>query len=245
MSSNQNNGFSGFSENEIKKITVNKSRKAEVIKVQKKIPTPKLIPKDENENRIKTPEIPVLDITEENLKQIRASIKFQPNVIIENDVEEVNGIEEKSERIYKGISLENFEFQRKMMEEQNKQKRNLLQQAISKYSEKTQAETKKLQEIKYELDKLDSELAADVAILRKQIETASFQFNNIEKHYNSVERIFLKAKQDLYHAHEKKDMLTEHLYTIIAHNEDRKAKKLSDLMEKVGISLSDEDILQK
>lgn len=92
---------------------------------------------------------------------------------------------------------------------------------------------------------MDSELAADVAILRKQIETASLQFNNIEKHYNSVERIFLKAKQDLYHAHEKKDMLTEHLYTIIAHNEDRKAKKLSDLMEKVGISLNDEDIEHK
>ncbi|CAO1325609.1 unnamed protein product [Diamesa hyperborea] len=245
MSSNQNNGFSGFSDTEIKKLTVNKSRKAEVIKVQKKIPTPKLIPKDENENRIKAPEIPVLEVTEENLKQIRASIQFQPVAIIENDIQEVNGIEEKSERIYKGISLEDFEFQRKMMEEQNKQKRNLLQQAISKYSEKTQAETKKLQEIKYELDKLDSELAADVAILRKQIETASLQFNNIEKHYNSVERIFLKAKQDLYHAHEKKDMLTEHLYTIIAHNEDRKAKKLSDLMEKVGISLNDEDIEHK
>lgn len=117
-----------------------------------------------------------------------------------------------------------------------------LSQNLNFSSEKTQAETKKLQEIKYELDKLDSELAADVAILRKQIETASLQFNNIEKHYNSVERIFLKAKQDLYHAHEKKDMLTEHLYTIIAHNEDRKARKLSDLMEKVGISLNDEDI---
>lgn len=103
-----------------------------VIKVQKKVPTPKLIPKDENENRIKTPEIPVLDVTVENLKQIRASIKFQPEALIEDDVQEVNGIEEKSERIYKGISLEDFEFQRKMMEEQNKQKRNLLQQAISK-----------------------------------------------------------------------------------------------------------------
>ena len=100
--------------------------------MQKKIPTPKLIPKDENENRIKTPEIPVLDVNEENLKQIRATIKFQPVEIIENDLQEVNGFEEKSERIYKGISLEDFEFQRKMMEEQNKQKRNLLQQAISK-----------------------------------------------------------------------------------------------------------------
>lgn len=100
--------------------------------MQKKNPTPKLIPKDENQNRIKTPEIPVLDITGENLKQVLVSVKLQPNTIIENNVHEVNGCEESPERIYKGISLEDFEFQRKMMEEQNKQKRNLLQQAISK-----------------------------------------------------------------------------------------------------------------
>lgn len=100
--------------------------------MQKKVTTPKLFPKDENENRIKSPEIPVLKATEEDLIQIRASIQFQPVAIIENDVQEVNGFEEKSERIYKGISLEDFEFQRKMMEELNKQKRNLLQQAISK-----------------------------------------------------------------------------------------------------------------
>lgn len=36
------------------------------------------------------------------------------------------------------------------------------------------------------------------------------------------------------------ELLTEHLCTIIAHNEDRKAKKLSDLMEKVGISPENE-----
>lgn len=33
-------------------------------------------------------------------------------------------------------------------------------------------------------------------------------------------------------------MLTEHLCTIISHNEDRKAKKLSELLEKVGLNES-------
>lgn len=43
-------------------------------------------------------------------------------------------------------------------------------------SERTAAEAKKLQDIKIELQKLDSELAADVAILRKQIEMASIDY---------------------------------------------------------------------
>lgn len=95
---------------------------------------------------------------------------------------------------------------------------------------------KKLQDIKKELTKLDTELAADVAILRKQIESASFQFMQVQKNYQQIESMFLKAKLDLHQAEEKKELLTEHLCTIIAHNEDRKAKKLTELMEKVGIS---------
>lgn len=31
-------------------------------------------------------------------------------------------------------------------------------------------------------------------------------------------------------------MLTEHLCTIISHNEDRKAKKLTELLDKVGLN---------
>lgn len=41
---------------------------------------------------------------------------------------------------------------------------------------------------------------------------------------------------DLHNASEKKELLTEHLCTVIAHNEDRKAQKLTELMEKVGLS---------
>lgn len=40
-------------------------------------------------------------------------------------------------------------------------------------------------------------------------------------------------------ARERKELLTEHLCTIISHNEDRKAEKLSELMEKVGLSGDD------
>lgn len=142
---------------------------------------------------------------------------------------------------FRGVSLKDFEQQRKRIEEQNKQKVSLLQKAIEQHSQKTAQEAKKLEEVRKELNKLDSELAADVAILRKQIEVAAIQFSHVQKHYDNIEQLFLKAKLDLHQAHEKKELLTEHLCTIIAHNEDRKAKKLTELMEKVGLRESNGD----
>ncbi|XP_053665486.1 RAB6-interacting golgin [Anopheles marshallii] len=140
---------------------------------------------------------------------------------------------------FKGMSLKDFEQQRKMMEEQNKQKRDILHKAIEQHAQKTAAEASKIQEIKSELSKLDSELASDVAILRKQIDAASLHFSSVEKNYLTIENLFLKAKVELHQALEKKEMLTEHLCAIISHNEERKAKRLSELMEKVGISVND------
>ena len=191
-----------------------------------------VVKKDENHNKnddesLKVQELPA-----------QAEIKSPPDdepvaQNIPKKKPEIDVCDDKHSRI------QDFELQRKLMEEQNKMKRNLLQDAISKHTEKTQAEAKKLNEIRQALATLDSELSNDVGILRKQIETATLHFNTIERNYSAIEKSFLKAKQDLYQAHEKKEMLTEHLYTIIAHNEDRKAKKLSELMEKVGLTLNE------
>ncbi|XP_055623207.1 RAB6-interacting golgin, partial [Toxorhynchites rutilus septentrionalis] len=139
---------------------------------------------------------------------------------------------------FKGMSLKDFEQQRRLMQEQNKQKRAMLQKTIDQHAQKTAAEASKLQEIRTELAKLDTELASDVSILRKQIDAASLHFSNVEKNYLSIENLFLKAKVELHQAHERKEMLTEHLCTIISHNEERKAKRLSELMEKVGLSVN-------
>uniref|UniRef100_A0A182WYX9 RAB6-interacting golgin n=1 Tax=Anopheles quadriannulatus TaxID=34691 RepID=A0A182WYX9_ANOQN len=141
---------------------------------------------------------------------------------------------------FKGMSLKDFEQQRKLMEEQNRQKRDILHKAIEQHAQKTAAEANKIQEIKSELTRLDSELASDVAILRKQIDAASLHFSNVEKNYLTIENLFLKAKVELHQALEKKEMLTEHLCAIISHNEERKARRLSELMEKVGISVTDD-----
>lgn len=137
---------------------------------------------------------------------------------------------------FRGISLKDFQAQQKLIQEQNKQKKELLHKAIEHHSQKTAAEIQKIHTIKAELEKLDSDLAADVAILRKKIEDATIQYSNVRKAYERVESQFLKAKLELHQAGEKKELLTEHLCTVIAHNEDRKAKKLTELMEKVGLS---------
>ncbi|KAH8307371.1 hypothetical protein KR044_010956 [Drosophila immigrans] len=142
---------------------------------------------------------------------------------------------------FKGISLKDFEQHRKMIEEQNKQKKQMLYKAIEQHTQKTAAESRKIEEIRHELSKLESDLAVDVALLRKQIDTACIHFANVEKQYIKIEAQFLKAKIDLHNASEKKELLTEHLCTVIAHNEDRKAQKLTELMQKVGLAPTEDE----
>lgn len=60
------------------------------------------------------------------------------------------------------------------------------------------------------------------------------------ENYHQIESQFLAAKLNLHQISEKKEMLTEHLCTIISHNEDRKAKKLSELLDKVGLNSDDQ-----
>ena len=50
---------------------------------------------------------------------------------------------------------------------------------------------------------------------------------------------------DLHRKTERKDLLTEHLYTIIRENELRKAKKLEELMEKLNVSPDDSAFMQQ
>lgn len=50
-----------------------------------------------------------------------------------------------------------------------------------------------------------------------------------------IEKEFLDAKLYLQQKLEKKEMLTEHLCTIIEKNEERKAKKLTELLDKLKL----------
>ncbi|XP_053632559.2 RAB6-interacting golgin [Cherax quadricarinatus] len=131
------------------------------------------------------------------------------------------------------LSLEKFQKRQKMMEEQNKQRRELLVKAIADRSRRTQSEAQKLKQIQSELAKLDLLLSSDVSILRDQIEVASLEFNEAQKRYDKAEKEFIEAKLQLFSKLEKKELLTEHLCRIIEANERRKACKLSELMAKL------------
>lgn len=50
-----------------------------------------------------------------------------------------------------------------------------------------------------------------------------------------MEKEFLEAKLYLQQKLEKKELLTEHLCAIIGKNEERKAKKLTELLEKLKL----------
>lgn len=60
------------------------------------------------------------------------------------------------------------------------------------------------------------------------------------KRYDRAEREFIESKIDLHKKAESKDLLTEHLYTVIHQNEMRKAKKLAELMRKLELESGDD-----
>jgi hypothetical protein len=62
---------------------------------------------------------------------------------------------------------------------------------------------------------------------------AGFIFLFYRKRYKKAEKEFLDAKLHLFERLERKELLTEHLCTIIEQNEIRKARKLSELMNRL------------
>lgn len=63
------------------------------------------------------------------------------------------------------------------------------------------------------------------------------------KRYNRAEKEFVEAKIDLQKKSLQKEQLTEHLYTVIHQNEQRKAKKLTELMNKLEMTDTEDDLL--
>ena len=92
-------------------------------------------------------------------------------------------------------------------------------------------EAKKLQAVKEELARLDSLLNRDVAILRAKIEGADRQYTVTRKRYETAEAEFVAAKLALHKVSEAKELLSEHLCTIIQQNELRKSEKLAELLQ--------------
>ncbi|CAH2091452.1 unnamed protein product [Euphydryas editha] len=128
------------------------------------------------------------------------------------------------------VKLEELQLKQKLMEEQNKKRKEMLAKALADRTKQTEEEVLKLEKIKKELQILDGQFSQDVAVLRKKIDQACISYSEAEKHYLRVEKEFLQAKINLQKEKEKKELLTEHLCALITHNETRKAQKLETLM---------------
>jgi RAB6-interacting golgin len=148
------------------------------------------------------------------------------------DVEEVQLADEP------GTNLDTLHKKQKEIEEENQKKKTLLHQAIAERYQKTAAEAKILTSVQVELDKIDLLLSNDVFILRDKIETANKTFEAARRRFESAEKEYVCAKIGLHKASEEKELLAEHLYTIIQQNELRKAARLNELMTKLHLGES-------
>ncbi|XP_045483995.1 RAB6-interacting golgin isoform X2 [Pieris rapae] len=128
------------------------------------------------------------------------------------------------------VKLEELQLRQKLMEEQNKKRKEMLAKALADRTKQTEEEVQKLEKIKKELQVLDGQFSQDVAVLRKKIDQACITYSESEKYYLRIEKEFLQAKINLQKEKEKKELLTEHLCALITHNETRKAQKLETLM---------------
>jgi len=154
----------------------------------------------------------------------------KPNESQDPDI--LEGISEENASLSK---IELLEQRQKQMEEDNKRKRVLLLKEIADRRQRTAEEASKLAHVQTELQKIDLLVAQDVKILRQTIEVASVEYMQAKKRYDRAEKDFIDAKVNLHGKQERKELLTEHLMTIIEESEDRKSKKLADLMTRLQI----------
>ncbi|XP_076446223.1 uncharacterized protein LOC143283765 [Babylonia areolata] len=135
--------------------------------------------------------------------------------------------------------MEQFRIQQQKMEEENKQRRRILADAIKQRSKMAKEEAEKLTKVQNELKHLDHLVNADVSIIRDKIEVASIDFLQAQKRYERAEKEFVEAKIALAEKSDLKESLTEHLYTVIQQNEARKAERLAVLMKQLGMEAED------
>lgn len=74
------------------------------------------------------------------------------------------------------IVLEEIQARQKLIEEQNRRRKELLTRVLADKRKQTQEEAQKLNEIQNEFKKLDAVLSNDVKLLRKRIEIASIHY---------------------------------------------------------------------
>jgi len=227
-------GFRGFSENQIqhgekeevtlktsKDVSRKQGKNRKNLKVQES-PTKDIRMADDN-NDDPPPEAFLSRQTVTNSNKIPTTEASKDPDVIEEALKEASP------------KVEQMQKRQKEIEEENKKKRKLLLDTITERKKQTDAEEKKLAMIQLEIQKIDLLVSSDIKFLRSTIEEASLDFLSAQKRYDKAEKEFVDAKLQLHQKQERKDLLTEHLMTIIEDSELRKAEKLAELMQQLQI----------
>jgi len=243
MSSN----WQGFTDAELNKI-INGNQKPKIVKpVARKVGLQKNKSSNHKPIKKKMAIIP----TVEAKKEISPKEKVQAEKDVENEVkheevqnpvkvQDVDVITDEKLIQEKDIKkLENIHKRQKEMEEKNRRKKEMLSQEIAVRKKRALAESSKLKKVQTELAKLDQLLSFDVSILRDKIDEACIEFNNAKKRFQNAENEYIESKIQLHQKTVMKEDLTEHLYHLIEANEERKSKKLEELMLALDVEEND------
>lgn len=240
-----------------KKPALAKKGKKQTNKAHQQVPpaallsTPKVVPKSSNlsaENEIKDEEVvkPKLDERHKQSERLSTAfdstdkIKETPTVEKEESEPHIDMITDKQAIQEKDqLKLEDVHRRQKEMEERNRRKKAMLTKEIAARKKRAMAESSKLQKVQAELAKLDQLLSYDVSILRDRIDEACHEYNAAKKRFEQSEIEYIAAKMDLNKKTVMKEDLTEHLCHLIEANEERKSKKLEELMTRLDVEEND------
>lgn len=116
-----------------------------------------------NEKLHKTNPIPEKAKLSSPLPKHKDTVEVAPN--------KVDNVHSKSP-----VDMETFQARQKLMEERNRQRKELLAKVLEDKAKQTAEEAQRLNDIQREFKKLDNELSNDVNILRRQIDVACLEY---------------------------------------------------------------------
>ena len=116
-------------------------------------------------------------------------------------------------------------------------KEKLVQSALQHRFKKMEAEEMKLRQIRSTLKSLSVDTGKEIHVLRGKIEYTESMLAKAEGTLRYKEKEVIELKENVVKLREKKNLLTEHLSTIIYESEKKKQEKLKELM--VALDLGD------
>ena len=123
------------------------------------------------------------------------------------------------------------------LKQELEKKEKLVQSALQHRFKKMEAEEIKLRQIRSTLKSLSVDTGKEIHVLRGKIENTESMLAKAEGTLRYKEKEIIELKESVNKLRDKKNLLTEHLSTIIYESEKKKQEKLKELM--VALDLGD------